>query len=181
MYGTLTCYLGPMFAGKSTSLLQNIVWFKYIDEPIMIFKPSYDKRYSDKEIVTHNGVKILSEVIDESKEALNNESYDKLRHVFFDEIHFFDSNIIDVVKTMLKESKNVYISGLDCDYNGEPFYVSSILSGMADYTYKVKATCNVCGKPASKTIRINSNVDNSYVLGSTDKYEARCNEHFFDK
>lgn len=179
MYGELTCYLGPMFAGKSTSLLQKVVWFKYIEEPTSVFKPSWDKRYSSVDIVTHNGYKIVSNVIEDPNEIFEKHNISESNHVFFDEIHFFHKDVINIIKKLLENNKDVYVTGLDCDFNGEPFYVSSLIAGMADNVYKIKSACNICGKPASKTFKKIKNEDN-FEIGSFDIYEPRCNNHFKD-
>jgi thymidine kinase len=50
-------YTGPMFSGKSSSLLSKLEKYKYQRKKIVVFKPSMDDRYSAADVVTHSGWK----------------------------------------------------------------------------------------------------------------------------
>ena len=52
--GTLDVYAGPMYAGKTSKLLQRVLWLDHQQKKILVIKPSKDNRYNEDTIVTHN-------------------------------------------------------------------------------------------------------------------------------
>lgn len=57
MVPKLKMFVGPMFSGKSTKLLQQIDRYKLANKNIICFKPQMDTRYTkDGFIVTHNDI-----------------------------------------------------------------------------------------------------------------------------
>jgi thymidine kinase len=51
------------------------------------------------------------------------------------------------------------------------------LKKLATQKIEVKAICHVCNKPANHTYRKPGN-DDLLLVGHTDVYEARCEEHW---
>ncbi|TNK86591.1 thymidine kinase, partial [Mycoplasmopsis pullorum] len=91
--GTLEVITGPMFAGKSEELIKRIKILQIADVKTLVFKPEFDNRFSDIEIVSRNGAKVKAININNSEQIL--EFYEKdYKAVVIDEIHFFDENII---------------------------------------------------------------------------------------
>jgi len=177
-YGTLEVVCGPMFAGKTTELLKRVLWARNgLNQNVKVFKPAFDNRYSETEIVSHDGLKTVADSITTWVEL--EEEWDL---VVFDEIQFFtdphfDRNLIKIVASLLTNGTNVLATGLDMDWRGEPFYVTGMLLAMADKVKKLKANCTISGRPAGKTFK-KSGKGSSVELGATDLYEARSNEHW---
>ena len=48
---------GPMYAGKTEELLKRIKRFTYAKKKCILLKHSFDTRYNNNAIVTHNKVK----------------------------------------------------------------------------------------------------------------------------
>lgn len=105
--GKITTITGPMFSGKTTELLRLKSREEIAKRHSFVFKPDLDNRYSKKEIVNHNGIKEEAVVVKNSLEILKNiEDYLSsqrskevpLINIFIDEVQFFDSNIINVIK-----------------------------------------------------------------------------------
>ena len=97
-----------------------------------------------------------------------------------DELHFFDAEaIIDVVLELRDRGRRVVVSGLDCDFRGEPFPAMARLLCHAELVDKLQAVCHRCGGPATRTQRL---VDGrpapfpgpTIQVGALDSYEARC-------
>lgn len=177
-YGTLEVLAGPMFAGKSSEILKRILWARTGQSlNVRVFKPAFDNRYSDSEIVSHDGLRSPAESITVWPEI---QTYPDL--VVIDEIQFFEEpnfhgDIIEIVRDLLRNGVNIVAAGLDMDWQGKPFYVTSMLLGMADAVVKLKANCTVSGRPAGKTFKKSAS-GGSVELGATDKYEARSNEYW---
>ena len=177
-YGTLTLITGPMFAGKSTELLKDVLWAMNGERhPVAVLKPAFDTRYGVERIVSHDGLSAEALPIAQWPEFEKN-----IRHVFIDEVQFreaprFEGDLVASIRQELMQGRHVTASGLDMDFMGRPFMITAALLAMADKIIKKTAHCTICGRPATKTFRL-GNSTNVVELGESDKYEARCNDHW---
>jgi thymidine kinase len=177
-YGKLEVVCGPMYGRKTTTLLQRAYWCKdHLQRSIVVLKPAMDNRYSDKEIVSHDGVRIAATPISSWPEI-----DDSVQHVFVDEAQFFiapefKGDLVAEIRTLLKRGIDVLACGLDMDWRGKPFRVTSELLAMADTITKVTAICKVCGGAASKNFKLVPN-ELTVEVGAANLYEARCNRHW---
>ena len=72
MVPKLKLYVGPMFSGKSTKLLQQIDRYKIAKKNVICFKPKLDNRYTvDGFIVTHNNTHIPCHLVDKGYDILS--------------------------------------------------------------------------------------------------------------
>ncbi|RYD64419.1 MAG: thymidine kinase [Verrucomicrobiaceae bacterium] len=188
-YGTLTVVCGPMFAGKSTEVLKRVLWAKNgLRRPVAVFKPSFDNRYAETEIVSHDGLRTPAQSIAALPERVTfSELVIKPRAalIVLDECQFFEppyveGDTVEWVRTRLAAGFDFIAAGLDMDWQGKPFRVTADLIAMADEVVKVSANCTVCGRNAPKTYKLTPE-GGSVELGAQDKYEARCNEHWFNR
>ena len=51
--GILDAYAGPMYAGKTSKLLQRVLWLNHQSKKVLVIKPAKDNRYSEDTITTH--------------------------------------------------------------------------------------------------------------------------------
>ena len=111
-------YVGPMFSGKSTKLIQQIERYKFAKKNIVCFKPAMDNRYtSEGFIVTHSDIHVPCFLVNDGKDIvkLYNEMVDndKIDAVAFDEA-FMIEGIADVCLYFLYNKKiDVLISSID--------------------------------------------------------------------
>jgi thymidine kinase len=112
--------------------------------------------------------------------------HEKIDVVAIDELQFFDSKIIEIIETLANHCKQVIVAGLDLDYYGKPFSTMANLLARAEMVTKLTAICMVCQSEATRTQclisktelrELNSKQENPFLLGSKDKYEARCRAH----
>ena len=177
-YGTLEVICGPMYSGKTTETLKRILWAKNGENKrVLIYKPSFDNRYAETEIVSHDGLRAVANSV--NRITAIDPTYDL---IVFDEVQFFtkpyfEDDIIEIVKSYLNEGINVFASGLDMDWQGNPFFVTGQLLAMADKVKKLKANCTISGRPAGKTFKKTGSGD-SVELGAQDLYEARSNDYW---
>ena len=148
---------------------------------IMVFKPKIDDRYSEKEVVTHNGTTVIANPVGTSAHI---EEFDQgaIDIVAIDEAQFFDDGIVETVMTLADRGFRVIIAGLDQDFRGEPFGPMPRLMAVAEQVTKFHAVCTVCGSPASRTQRLIDGVPAGYddpviFVGAAEAYEARCRLH----
>lgn len=182
-YGTLTVICGPMYAGKTTETLKRVLWARHgQNRNVAVLKPSFDDRYAETEIVSHDGLKTSALSVSDLKMTITEPN----SLIVLDEIQFFMQPHVDVddavawVKRHLEMGQDVIAAGLDMNWRGEPFAVTAGLLAMADEVIKLTANCTVCGRKALKTYKIDA-TGGSVELGASDKYEARCNEHWVNR
>ena len=169
--GWIEVICGSMFSGKTEELIRRVRRAQIAKMDTIIFKPKIDDRYSPEHIVSHNQMKLNSQIVETSDEILTKSQ--KAEVVAIDEAQFFDDDIVDVCKILAKQKKRVIIAGLDTDYRGEPFGPMPYLMCEADYMDKLRAICVKCGNPATYTQRTSKD-SQRVVIGETDIYEARC-------
>ena len=169
--GWIEVICGSMFSGKTEELIRRVRRAQIAKMNTIIFKPKVDDRYSPEHIVSHNQMKLNSQIVKTADEILTKSQ--KAEVVAIDEAQFFNDDIVEICKILAKQKKRVVVAGLDTDYRGEPFGPMPHLMCEADYVDKLRAICVVCGNPATYTQRTSKDRQR-VVIGETDIYEARC-------
>ena len=181
---------GPMFSGKTTEMISFIERYTYAGVKAIGFMHQLDTRSNDEFIHSRNGYKLKAIRVNNSLEILDsiikNDLKNKVQIIAIDEVQFFDKEIVKVIKKLAKMKFIIICSGLDLDYNGNPFGSMPELLAIADSVLKLSAICSVCGGPATKTYLVNNkknknNKENPILIGDTNMFEARCNKHFVYK
>ncbi|MFT3702262.1 MAG: thymidine kinase [Agriterribacter sp.] len=176
--GWIEVICGSMFSGKTEELIRRLNRARIANMKVEIFKPSIDKRYGEKEIVSHNENAILSTPVDnaESILLLSND----IEVIGIDEAQFFDENIVSVCNQLAQRGMRVIVAGLDMDYTCKPFGSMPNLLATADYITKLHAICVKCGNIANYSYRKTAN-NSQVVLGEKDIYEPRCRVCYYLK
>src|SRR5579864_5145796 len=68
--GWIEVIVGPMFSGKSEELIRRLKRAEIARQRVQIFKPVIDQRYAQKDIVSHSGLGLPSEVVNNAAEVL---------------------------------------------------------------------------------------------------------------
>ena len=55
------------FSGKSEELIRRLRRGLYAKQKIVVFKPAIDNRYHDEKVVSHDGRKMLSDIMERKK------------------------------------------------------------------------------------------------------------------
>lgn len=183
MIATLAVFSGPMFAGKTTSLISAVnAAVESGDRPVVIVKPAMDNRYAESAIVTHDGVAHVAVPVASAADvfaAVAAASDAGPAHLFADEVQFMDRPWFEgefhlAIHALLQAGHDVTCGGLDLDWRGLPFEVTARLLAMADHVTKLTARCAVTGASAQKTYK--RVVDGARVaLGAAETYEPRSN------
>lgn len=188
--GTLEVITGPMKSGKTRAVVFRLDKLQYnVHVPYIVFKPRIDDRFEPGKIVSRAGDKWDSVLIDAE---YPNQIYDELstaqkevKFIAIDEAQFFDFSLTDVVRELIKQDKNVLVSGLDTDFRGEPFGPMAKLLCMADNVSKLIAMCSYtnCGADARWTQRLIDGepapYDSPLILVGDQEYEPRCTKHHY--
>jgi thymidine kinase len=174
--GWIEVITGSMFSGKSEELIRRVRRAQIARQPVQIFKPRIDSRYSTEEIVSHSDMKMASQVVGSAAEILEAVA-PGTEVVGIDEGQFFDLSLVEVANALADRGMRVIVAGLDQDYLGRPFEPMPQLLAIAEYVDKTLAICMRCGAPANRSQRLVATKDR-VVVGGADQYEARCRRCF---
>jgi len=173
--GWIEVVTGCMFSGKTEELIRRVRRAMYARQPVVVFKPAIDARYSEDSVGSHSGQQIRSFQIDQAGDIppLVGEA----QVVGIDEAQFLGLELVDICEELANAGKRVIVAGLDMDYRGEPFEPIPQLLAKAEYITKNLAICMVCGNPADRSQRLVDR-DSRIVVGTSEMYEARCRLHW---
>ena len=175
--GWIEVVCGSMFSGKTEELIRRVKRAKIAKQEVVIFKPSIDKRFHARHVVSHNANAIMSNPVPSSAEILSHVKNCDV--VGIDEAQFFDEGIVDVSIELANRGIRVIAAGLDMDFRGKPFGPMPHLMAVAEYVTKVHAICVTCGDIAHYSHRLVSS-DEKVVLGEKDVYEPLCRKCFYE-
>lgn len=176
---TFELITGPMSCGKTEELLRRIRRCVIAKQKIKVFSPQIDTRSNGDYIESRNGLWTDAIKVEHSIQIMQNVKPDD-EVIAIDELQFFDSNIVKVVSTLIKEGKKVIGTGLELDFKSEPFGSMPQLMCIATKVDKLEAVCMKCGSEhASRTQRLINGepADKSsplIMIGGDETYEARC-------
>lgn len=169
--GRVEVICGSMFSGKTEELIRRLRRAQFARQRVQIFKPAIDTRYSEEQVVSHQGMSIPSTSIDSSQSILL--LYDDSQVVGIDEAQFFDEGIVGVCNELARRGVRVIVAGLDLDFRAQPFGPMPQLLAIADDVLKVHAICLRCGALAYVSHRLVAG-DRQVMLGEETEYEPLC-------
>lgn len=174
----LTAVYGPMFAGKTTWIINKVDELNQVGEKCLVFKPRLDDRYgSESKLHAHSGLTGRAILVDEKNPAemlgIWTEMYEQHTVIVIDEAMFFAPKIVEVVKEMLARDLHVIVAGLDTNFRREPFDPMPHLIRLADEKTILKSKCYKCGEDAEYSARLTGGIDN-IVVGAEESYQPAC-------
>jgi len=201
--GNLSVFLGPMFSGKSTTLLHKIIDFISKELYIIVFKPEMDKNRLCEEInctiSTHNKLKFSTETtydyekfeiyyFNGEKNLIEETIKKKPNIIIFEEYHLIYNIFNDIelyLKKIINLNINILIISIDYWHTGEP--VECIWKILKDYQAKdiqKRGKCYNCKEPNStiftfKNNNISSNNNELIEIGKEDIYTPLCKKCFY--
>ena len=174
--GWIEVICGPMFSGKTEELIRRLRRAEIAKQPVQVFKPVVDDRYSVCDIVSHNERRANAVTVHSAAEVI--ERLDpETEVVAIDEAQFFDARIVEVAEQLANAGRRVIVAGLDTDFRSVPFDPMPGLIAVAEYVTKLLAICVDCGSPANRSQRVAGGTSRVEV-GAKHQYEARCRRCF---
>lgn len=170
--GWIEVICGPMFSGKTEELLRRLRRAELARQPVQVFKPRIDDRYSESHIVSHSAASMGAFAVGDTDELARSVSIEA-RVVGIDEAQFFDTDLVALVERLASHGTRVLLAGLDQDYLGRPFEPMPQLLAVAECITKTLAICARCASPAGRSQRLSAAGDR-VVVGAAETYEARC-------
>ena len=160
---------GPMFAGKTTELMNRIAQAHSMGARVLVVKPTRDTRYGHSEIVTHTGQRVPAIAVDRVAEII------EYSHEFIaiDEIHFFASEAVAPIQKLISRGTSVVVAGCDIDHFGDVFAPFDALIPMASKVTRMAGICARCGAASTHSERI-STVTDRIIVGGIGDFHATC-------
>jgi thymidine kinase len=169
---TIEVFTGPMFAGKTTGLIDRTLYFRRAGVPTLLVKHSSDTRYAGHAVVTHNGVALDCEPAGNVTDiALLTQQHPDTKVVAIDEVQFFDREIVGWAVLARSVGISVLAAGLDRESSGKTFGPMGDLLAQADVVHKIKTECK-CGLLAHQTRRKADAPEG--MVGGSERYESVC-------
>ncbi|GMY36696.1 thymidine kinase a-like isoform X2 [Fagus crenata] len=178
--GEIHVIVGPMFAGKTTTLLRRIQSESSNGRSVAIIKSNKDTRYGLDSIVTHDGVKLPCLALPDLssfRQKFGLDAYDQLDVIGIDEAQFFEDLYDFCREAADHDGKTVIVSGLDGDYLRRSFGSVLDIIPLADSVTKLTARCELCGKRAFFTLRKTAETETE-LIGGADVYMPVCRQHY---
>jgi len=174
--GYLELFIGPMFSGKTSKLLEIYKQCKFCNIPVAVINHAADKRYHNTMLSTHDGNMIPCIQTDDlltTWDCKENKELNDAKVILINEGQFFP-HLYDVVYDMLKNKKTVYVCGLDGDFERKKFGQILDLIPICDNIIKLSSLCSICknGNPGIFSMRI-TNDKQQTVIGS-ENYLPVC-------
>jgi thymidine kinase len=179
MNGYLEIAIGPMFASKTSWLIQLYNQYTVYTTKIIVVNYIDDKRYGENSVTmcTHNHITIPC--LNTKKLYDLNILDDEIDIILVNEGQFFP-DLVEWTKEMVDtRGKKVYICGLDGDYKREKFGDILQLIPLCDKVSKLTALCGSCknGTKAIFTKRI-TNSKEQVLIGEKEHYLPVCRKCF---
>lgn len=175
---------GPMFAGKTTELIQRCNVYAEAGKSCIILRPEMDTRGKKGELNTHSSSSIFvhQNVVIETVNGHFSERILKVAKgydvVGFDEGQFFTKLKEAIEMLILEDSVIVIVAALNGTYNRTTWpSVGDILPLCTEIVMK-KSVCAKCGEwratLSGKTVKSENKVTDPVDVGGDEKYIALC-------
>ena len=187
-HGFLEIFVGPMFSGKTSKLLEIHKQCTFCSIPVCVINHCDDTRYHESLMSSHDKVMIPCIQTNRISNIWNyqhqlDENYDKqcddhmkmrsAEVILINEAQFFN-DLYETVVDMLREKKQVYISGLDGDFERKKFGRILDLIPLCDKVTKLKSLCSLCKNGTSGIFSLRLSPEKVQTLIGSDNYIPVC-------
>ncbi len=171
--GIATCYMGPMFSGKTSKLQQQFTRYTSSGKRVLVVSHEKDTRSGLRCVRNHNLVALecrsVSRLGDHGEEW--KAGFDV---ILIDEAQLFEvSDLGDFVQMCKDAGKIVEVFGLDRDYRRSTYPWAALLSHTVfDVCRQLTAFCK-CGERARYTCSVTV-LQDAFSLGGKENYSPVC-------
>lgn len=178
--GYLKLYLGPMFAGKTSAIVQNYRRYTRALKRVLVINHTFDTRYSSTHLSTHDGIEIPC-VFARTLSILTDTVRDKYDVILINEGQFFEDIFETTIKWTEELSKMIFVCALDGDSNREPFGDILRLIPYADTYEKLTSVCESCGSNAPFTYREPELSNGEKIQIGVSQFKPLCRSCYYSK
>ncbi len=175
----LKVIIGPMYSGKSTTLIANIERKKLSKKRCIILNNELDERYmninntNDFYVCSHSGLSLEAIKSNSIIDTINKINIDDYDVIGIDEGQFF-KDLVEGVIALMKLKKEIYVCGLNGDSNAKKFGDMLDLICYANQVEYLTAVCTICGEDAPFSYCVSTKQQQTDIQAL---YEARCFQH----
>ena len=175
--GYLELFIGPMFSGKTSKLIELYKQYKFCNIPVLVINHSIDNRYTEStktnnmvELSSHDKITIPCL---QTEKLLDIEVNFETNIILINEGQFF-ADLYQFTELMLEQNKTIYISGLDGDFKRQKFGEILDLIPLCDKVTKMQSLCSLCknGCPGIFSLRLTQ--EQQQTLIGVDNYIPVC-------
>lgn len=181
---SLTLIIGPMFAGKSSAILQRVRRAEVLGWKHLVITCSIDTRYdiSGARVVTHDHVGVEALGVKVLKGVRERKDYSAAHLIIVEEGQFLPDLYEFVLAAVEEDGKEVVVVGLDGDSDRRPFGKVLDLIPLADEVVRITSLCKRCGdgKAALFSALVRGTKQGQVHVGGADMYEPLCRKHYLE-
>tara|TARA_A200000159_G_C7247081_1_gene307089 strand:- start:58 stop:681 length:624 start_codon:yes stop_codon:yes gene_type:complete len=186
--GALHLIMGPMYAGKSTKLIQT---FNELDKSkdgqakVVVITHAIENRYSLDKLSSHDRKEVDCTKVSDIKTIINacsntiSNDIQLADYILLDEAQFFPDliNTIELVETF---HKTVYVYGLDGDFKRNKFGSILDLVPFCDTVQKLSGKCSHCDNKSHFSWRLSNDRTTQIVVGAASEYVSLCRQCYMN-
>lgn len=180
--GFLHLVLGPMFAGKSTHLINILRKLRAINIQTLVVKPHIDDRYATTRVCSHDSQSVECFSCDKLKDVVDCPEYRDIKVIVIEEAHFFDDIVEFAKQACDTDKKHLIVYGLSGDFQRKSIGRILDLVPLANKVQKLYAYCHFCKDStiADFTLREVDSKD-EVLVGGIELYKPVCRKHYLEK
>lgn len=179
---SLHLILGPMYSGKTLSLICLLNRYKVAGKKVLTVKYQHDTRYSLDELASHSGTKVLADISTDKLEFVDYKPYDV---ICVDEVQFYPDN-----KELIKwadSGKIIVASGLSGNYLRHQFQGIPELISAADKITHLNSICMNCKNEngafsalRKEKVNVSKEAETEFI-GGQETYVALCRQCYVNQ
>ena len=173
MSGYLELIVGPMYSGKTSRLVEEYRKCLFCNIPVAVINHSADIRYSETQLSTHDQVKIPCRMTFRLREVWSEEGVRNANVVLINEGQFFD-DLAEVVMEMVNAGKQVYVCGLDGDFQRKRFGQILDLIPFCDKITKLTSVCSLCKNGTKGIFSLRLTGETEQMVVGAENYMPVC-------
>ena len=174
-------YVGPMFGGKTTRMLSQMERYRYQDEDTYLFKPTIDRRYDKKSVVTHTGIKSDAILVSSGQsicKTMIGLVGDNPSVIAVDEA-FMIPGSGEALVWLFHRGHTILVSSLQLSSDGSPYDEVSKMFPYATHVEVCPAVDPISKRDAYYTEKFGGRSDHGIEVGGAEMYRPRDWNGFF--
>lgn len=176
--GYLEIILGSMYSGKTSRLVEIYKQCKFCNISVSVINHGIDNRYDDIMMSTHDKIKIPCIKAERLFDVWTQVKTSDV--ILINEGQFF-LDLEDFVKQLLMENKQVYVCGLDGDFERKKFGQMLDLIPLCDKVHKLTSLCSLCKNGTKGIFSMRLTNEKEQTLVGSDNYIPVCRACYVSK
>lgn len=174
---SLKLFIGPMYAGKTTHLIE------HINQESIVLDFSESSECFNGTLTSHKKEKVNCIKIHRLCDLFITTSIDiidqfrKTKRILINEAQFF-SDLLEFIKTIEKYNVEIFVYGLDGDFERKPFGQILNIIPYCNEVVKLNGSCYYCNQPSLFSKRIVNNKE-QYLTDET-AYRPVCRKCYLE-